>query len=240
MVQAVFNWSGGKDSAFCLHKCLSNAEIDVKYLLTTLNGSNNRISMHGVRRELLKMQARSIGKELLEINLPEITPMNVYDEQMSVNLNKLKKEGIEYSVYGDIFLEDLRQYRESRLAELKMKGLFPIWGIPTREVVTEFISLGFKAVIVCVNDKYLDKSFVGRHIDNSFLNDLPSNVDPCGENGEYHSFVYDGPIFSTPVEFERGEAVYKKYNAPGDKDSTVNDPHYADAGFWYIDLKTKT
>lgn len=236
MVKAVLNWSGGKDSAFCLHHCLAGAGIEIKYLLTTLSKPTRRISMHGVRNELLIKQAASTGIELKEIFLPENAPMNVYDELMRDTLNRFYKEGIEHSIYGDIFLEDLRQYRESRLAEVKIKGMFPLWGMDTGKIMKEFISLGFKAVIICVNDKYLDKSFVGREIDNSLLNDLPANIDPCGENGEYHSFVYDGPVFRNPVPFERGEIFHEKYKASSD---SQKEGDYSDTGFWKMDLIAK-
>lgn len=233
MIQAILNWSGGKDSAFCLYKCLTGDNIQIKYLLTTLSESDNRIPMHGVRNNLLVKQAESTGIELKEIFLPENAPNNIYNEIMRSSLEQHKKEGINHSVYGDIFLEDLRQYRESRLAEIKMKGLFPLWGMSADKIMNEFIALGFKAVITSVDGKRLDKSFVGREIDGSLLNDLPRDIDLCGENGEYHSFVYDGPIFREPVPFKRGELFYKPYKIISDSAKGVTG--FA-SGFWNLDL----
>ncbi len=163
---------------------------------------------------------------------------------MKTALEKLKKEGIEYSIFGDIFLENLRKYRENKLAEVTMKGLFPLWKRPTKELIKEFIDLGFKTIVVCVNDKYLDKSFAGRIINNEFVNDLPDNVDPCGENGEFHTFVYDGPIFNKPINFELREVVHKEYKPSADnKDDECfknsKDTSY-DTGFWYKDLLLKS
>ena len=243
MEHAVLNWSGGKDSAFCLYRCAYYPDIEIKYLLTTLSESYNRISMHGVRRELLRLQAACIGKELKEIFLPESASCSIYDEIMRRNLTELKEEGIDYSIFGDIFLEDLREYRESRLAEISMKGLFPLWRLNTGKIMNDFIEAGFKAVIVTVNENYLDKSFLGRTIDNSLLNDLPANVDPCGEHGEFHTFVYDGPIFKNPVSFEYGKVIYKKYKPVSDSQedkcySEIVQSNF-DTVFWYLDLLAK-
>jgi len=142
---------------------------------------------------------------------------------------------------GDIFLEDLRQYRENQLAKMGFEGVFPLWKIPTQDLIQEFISLGFKTIVVCVNERYLDKSFVGRIIDHKFIDDLPDNVDVCGENGEFHTFTFDGPIFSAPIQFEIGEIVYRKYEKPKNENSsdTACDTSASDAfdyGFWYCDL----
>lgn len=237
MKKSIFNWSSGKDSALCLYHCLRDSSIDIKYLVTTVNGANNRISMHGVRNELLRQQAKSIGIELKEILLPEFVPLTEYDKVMKKNLLEYQNEGIEYSVFGDIFLEDLKKYREDRLAEAGMKGVFPLWKRPTSELIKEFLELGFKAVIVCVNEKYLDKSFAGRIIDESFLADLPDDVDPCGENGEYHSFVFEGPVFKTPIKYELGELVFKDYK-PDEKDSSGGNNNNHDTRFWYRDVLT--
>ena len=152
-----------------------------------------------------------------------------YDSTMATILTRLKNNGATTSVFGDIFLEDLRHYRENRLTEVGLKGLFPLWKMPTDKLVREFIDLGFKTIITCVNEQYLDKSFAGRIIDDSFLADLPDNVDPCGENGEFHTFVFDAPFFREPVSFDRGEVVYRKY-------TTDNADNKWDTGFWYCDL----
>jgi len=224
--KAVFNWSGGKDSAFALWKVLKQKEFSVEILLTSVSQKYERISMHGVRKELLIQQAASIGLPLEMVMIPDEPSMSDYDNLMAAKLTKLKNKRIEYSIFGDIFLEDLKKYREQRLAEVDMKAIFPIWKMDTRQVVQQFINYGFKAVVVSANARLLDKSFAGRLIDKSFLADLPVNVDPCGENGEFHSFVFDGPVFNKPIHFKTGETVLKQYKT-SDK---------WDHAFWYCDL----
>ncbi len=241
MKKAIFNWSGGKDSALCLFHCLNDKDIEIKYLLTSLNEEYNRISMHGVRKELLQLQAENIGIKLKEIYLPGLASLEIYDEVMKKAFTEFKEEGIEYSIFGDIFLEDLRKYREDKLTEVQMKGLFPLWKRPSTEIIKEFIGLGFKTVIVCVNEKYLDQAFAGRVIDEDFLNDLPGNVDPCGENGEFHTFVFDGPIFKKKIDYELGKIVHRKYKTEsGSIDDYGNDKKKPDTSFWYRDILVKS
>jgi uncharacterized protein (TIGR00290 family) len=225
---AIFNWSGGKDSSLALYDVLQRNEYEVTCLLSSVNSHYNRVSMHGVRIELIEQQAIEIGIPLRQLRLPEMPSMEDYNREMFEIMQGFKNDGIDYSIYGDIFLEDLKVYREGQLAKVGMLGVFPIWKRDTTELVREFIERGFKAVLVCVNEKQLDKSFAGRLIDESFLNDLPANVDPCGENGEYHSFVFDGPIFKNPIPIKLGEVVYRKY----DKGAVDN----FDTGFYYQDL----
>lgn len=243
MKKALFNWSSGKDSALALYKILQNPEFKIDYLLTSVNQQFKRISMHGVRVELLQKQAESIGIPLEIMEIPEMPTMEVYESVMQQTLEKLKNKGISHSVFGDIFLEDLRQYREDKLATMGFEGVFPIWRIPTKELIQEFISLGFQTVVVCVNERYLDKSFVGRMIDQQFIDDLPENVDVCGENGEFHTFCFDGPIFQKPIDFELGEIVYRKYEKPKTDSSNTacdsDDSTAYDYGFWYCDLIPK-
>lgn len=227
--KVIFNWSGGKDSALCLYKLLKAQDYEIMCLLTSISKPYQRISMHGVRVELLKAQVESIGLPLVKMEIPEMATMESYDAAMRTTLQKLKNEGATASVFGDIFLEDLRTYRENKLAELSLKGIFPLWKQPTKELLQEFIDLGFKTIITCVNEKYLNKSFAGRIIDYDFLNDLPENVDPCGENGEFHTFVFDGPLFKKPIPFKKGEIVHRTYT-PNTSDSNY------DTGFWYCDL----
>lgn len=173
------------------------------------------------------------------MQIPEMPTMENYETVMRTTLGDLKNNGATACIFGDIFLEDLRKYRETKLTELKLKGLFPLWKIPTDKLIREFLDLGFKTIITCVNEKYLDKSFAGRIIDNDFLNDLPDNVDPCGENGEFHTFVFDGPIFREPIPFDKGEIVYRKYSSPTANDNStdkkITDNPF-DNGFWYCDL----
>ena len=242
MKKAILNWSGGKDSSLSLYRLLHAREYDIQYLLTSVNHQFQRISMHGVRVALLEEQAESIGIPLRKLMVPEMPSMEIYDQMMAKTLREFKTEGIEHAIFGDIFLEDLKKYREEQLAKVDMKGVFPIWRESTSQLIEDFIGLGFKAILVCINEKYLDKSFAGRLIDKHFLSDLPKNVDPCGEKGEYHSFVYDGPIFHTPIKFHAGEIVYRNYK-PVDNNPHLsnnicpssNTPNF-DTGFWYCDL----
>jgi len=232
--KAIFCWSGGKDSAYCLHKVLKGNLFDVKYLLTTVNDEFKRISMHGVREELLDKQAESIGIPLLKVRVTEGTN-NEYEKQMQVVLLQAKSEGINDVIFGDIFLEDLRQYRENNLAKIGMKGFFPLWKTDTTNLINDFVKGKFNAVICCINDGYLGKEWLGREIDKAFIKQLPSNVDPCGENGEYHSFCFDAPFFKNRIDFTIGEKVYKPLEI---KSNTVSTP-IADIetkGFWYCDL----
>lgn len=238
-INAYMNWSGGKDSSLALYKVQKGKKYDIKYLLTSVNKIHNRISMHGVRTELLKQQANSTGIPLKLIELPEQPGMKVYEKKMEIKLGELKKEQIRHAIFGDIFLEDLRKYRESKLNSLGFKAIFPLWKIPTRKIMDEFIEHGFKAIIVCVNDRYLDRSFCGRIIDKSFVRDFPDSVDVCGEYGEYHSFVFDGPIFKKPVPFKIGETVYREYRKPENSDDecfkSVN-REQDKYGFYFCDL----
>lgn len=242
--KALFNWSSGKDSALALYKILQNDEYEISCLLTSVNQQFQRISMHGVRVELLKEQAQSIGLPLEIMQIPEMPTMEVYEAVMQTTLSKLKEQGVTHSIFGDIFLDDLRKYREDKLSEMDFEGVFPLWKIPTLTLIQEFIVLGFKTIVVCVNERFLDKSFVGRIVDQNFINDLPENVDVCGENGEFHTFTFDGPVFSKPISFKVGEVVYRKYEKPTEKDSsdTTCDTSTSDAfdyGFWYCDLLEK-
>lgn len=233
----IFNWSGGKDSSLALYHCLNDPHLDIRYLVTTVNDNANRISMHGVREELLIRQAESIGIPLYQIRLPEMPGMKEYDEAMSLHLRKFKEEGITHSIFGDIFLEDLRKYREERLAEAGLKAIFPLWKRDTSELIGEFLHLGFRTVIVCT--KHFLESLAGREITKELILTFPKDIDVCGENGEFHTFVFDGPIFSHPVQFQVGEKVFKEFKAPKDTDDTcVSAPSHQDekSGFWYSDL----
>lgn len=229
------NWSGGKDSAMALHKAQQQG-INVEALVTTVNTATNRISMHGVRRELLVAQAAAIGLPLYTVELPEMPDMKTYEDAVRQRHRRLAAEGFTHAVFGDIFLDDLKAYREERLFEDGLECLFPLWKQDTKALMKRFAANDFKAVVVCVNSAALDKSFCGRLLDETFVNDLPANIDPCGENGEYHSFVFAGPVFSRPIAFKKGEVVFKEYAAP-----TANDCFTAPrpkAGFWFQDLRT--
>jgi uncharacterized protein (TIGR00290 family) len=234
---AFFNWSGGKDSALALHKILQLKEFHVHYLLTNVNAAHDRISMHGVRRSLLEAQATSIGIPLQTVELPEQPSMMEYEQSMLHKIQDLKSAGCTKAIFGDIFLEDLKIYREQKLKEVNVECIFPLWKMNSTELVKEFIGAGFKAIIVCVNENYLDKSFCGRLINESFISDLPNNVDVCGEYGEFHSFVFDGPIFKQRIKFSKSEIVHKKYEAPKIADDN-NQPknNTAEYGFYFCDL----
>jgi uncharacterized protein (TIGR00290 family) len=237
MKQALMNWSGGKDSALALYQILQKAEYEVKYLLTSINETFERVSMHGVRVELLAKQAQSLGLPLQKLYLPEMASMDIYSQRMEEMMQKMRAEGIEYSIFGDIFLADLREYREKQLQKVSMQGIFPIWQRNSTQLIEEFIDVGFQAILVCVNEKYLPKEFVGRLIDQDFLKELPKNIDPCGENGEYHSFVFAGPIFKEKIDFEMGEIIYRNYSPISNQNDNTHSNTNWDTGFWYLDLK---
>ncbi|HTJ11112.1 MAG TPA: diphthine--ammonia ligase [Dinghuibacter sp.] len=215
MTPAVFNWSGGKDSALALWTARQSGAYDIRCLLTTLSREYTRISMHGVRERLLDQQAEAIGLPLRKVYIAEDGTMETYDTAMSETLLTLGQEGIHTALYGDIFLEDLRAYRENALGQVGWTAAFPIWQRPTRELLLEFIDRGFEAIVVCVSEAFLDASFAGRPLNGEFLDDLPPTVDPCGENGEFHSFVFNGPIFRQPVPFRTGEVVRRSYQTHG-------------------------
>lgn len=203
----LFCWSGGKDSAMALHTLLQQEDVRVAGLLTTVTEGFERVSMHGVRRELLHRQARSIGLPLQEVRIPPQCVNPVYEARMEGAMRSAVQQGIRRVSFGDIFLEDLRAYREKNLARVGMEAIFPIWKRDTRELARHFVGLGFRARAVCVDPRILDRSFAGRELDESFFRDLPAGADPCGENGEFHTFVYDGPIFQKPVKCRPGEVV---------------------------------
>lgn len=205
----LFCWSGGKDSCMALHQLRRDPLREVVALLTTVTEGYDRISMHGVRRILLERQAAALGLPLEIVTIPPKCVNIEYESRMEAMLLTWKNRGVTDVAFGDIFLQDLREYREKNLARVGMSALFPVWLRPTRELAREFIALGFRAVTVCTDPKILDESFVGREIDEEFLAALPAEADPCGENGEFHSFVYDGPGFSTPVDFTPGEKVLR-------------------------------
>jgi uncharacterized protein (TIGR00290 family) len=233
--KSIFNWSGGKDSSLALYHCRKNPDIDVKYLVTTINDAADRVSMHGVRVELLIKQAESIGIPLYQIRLPEMPDMETYDNTMRQHLEHFKREGITHSIFGDIFLEDLKKYRDERLAEIGMTGIYPLWKRDSRALMDEFFKLGFGTVIACVQERL--ERIVGKEITPELLLSLPDDVDVCGENGEFHTFAFKGPIFSKEIKFRTGEKVYKKYAAPKNKSDnahTASAP--ARSGFWFCDL----
>jgi uncharacterized protein (TIGR00290 family) len=249
--KAIVNWSGGKDSSMTLNRILNANKHEITALFTTVNERYRRISQHGVRMELLEEQARRIDLPLQVLMLPDTPTMESYNRMMGKALTELQRQGVSVSIFGDIFLEDLREYREQRLNEVGFDALFPLWNEDTAQLARSFIDDGFRAIVVCVDERKLDESFVGRTYDESFLQELPPNVDPCGENGEFHTFVYDGPIFRSAVPFTKGEIVYRAYVPPeSDSEDTDDENEYRcgdndqqahmPTGFWYCDLLPKT
>ena len=236
----VFCWSGGKDSALALNRILHDDRYEVVSLLTTCNEYFQRVSMHGVRVELLDLQAAAIGLPLEKVFVSERSSNVEYEQRMSQCLLAHKSNGVVACAFGDIFLEDLRTWREANLASIGMKGVFPIWKTDTHDLIGEFFDLKFGTVICCVNDAYLGEDAVGRLIDQEFIASLPPEVDPCGENGEFHSFAFAGPVFKDPIPFTVGEKVYRPLEVtPLDDASSsyVAPPGVRPTkGFWFCDL----
>ena len=217
MKPVLMSWSGGKDSCLALYEVQKSSDYRIAALLTTITREYDRISMHGVRRALLERQATSLGLPLHQVLISKDANNEEYETAMAQAFNEYHREGIDSVVFGDLFLEEIRAYRDQFLARHGMKGLYPVWQRNTTSCIKEFIELGFKAVVSCVDSKTLDKSSAGKTIDEDFIYSLPANVDPCGENGEFHTFVYDGPNFAKPVEFSLGEVILRE-------------------GFWFRDL----
>jgi uncharacterized protein (TIGR00290 family) len=211
------SWSGGKDSCLALYEIQKLPDYQVAALLTTVTRDYDRISMHGVRRVLLEKQAASLGLPLDQVLISKGAANEEYETKLIEAVSAYRDQGIDSIVFGDLFLEDIKTYRDQFLARHGLRGIYPVWMRDTTGFIKEFIELGFKAVVTCVNSKALDQSFAGRIIDHDFLTSLPANVDPCGENGEFHTFVFDGPNFARPVDFSVGETVSRD-------------------GFWFCDL----
>jgi uncharacterized protein (TIGR00290 family) len=207
--KVLFCWSGGKDSAMALHALADDDRYEVVALLTTVTAEYDRVSMHGIRRELLETQARAIGLPLSLVRIHIGADNAAYEQAMSEALDGFKGDGVTAVAFGDIFLEDLRLYREDKLAAVSLRAIFPIWKQPTDELARSFIARGFQAVLTCVDTEKCDGQFAGRRYDADLLNELPDGVDPCGEYGEFHSFVHAGPIFSRPIAHRLGEIVLR-------------------------------
>jgi uncharacterized protein (TIGR00290 family) len=217
-LRALVSWSGGKDSALALHALRDDPRYVVDGLLTTVTDGYDRISMHGVRTELLAAQARALGLPVELARIPPACTNERYEAAMRDALGAYATRGGEAVVFGDLFLEDVRAYRERLLAPLPLAPHFPLWECDTRVLAERFVALGFRAVLVCVDPRQIDPSFCGRAFDAALLADLPARCDPCGENGEFHTFVHDGPIFARPVPIEAGEVVERD-------------------GFWFADQR---
>jgi len=205
--KAWLSWSSGKDCAWALHEIRSGGEVDVVGLVTTVNSTANRVSMHGVRRALLDRQAASLGLPLHVIELPDPCPNDVYETRMVAAVDAARRDGVNAMIYGDMFLEDVRAYREQALAGTGIEPLFPLWGKPTGEVARAMLAGGLRALVTCVDPRQAPPELAGRWFDEQLLADLPAQVDPCGENGEFHTFVAQGPQFATALDVEVGEVV---------------------------------
>jgi uncharacterized protein (TIGR00290 family) len=210
LTPVLMSWSGGKDSCLALCEIQRARRYRVAALLTTVTRDYDRVSMHGVRRVLLERQAASLGLPLHQVLISKGATNEEYEQQMAAAFSSYRERGINTIVFGDLFLGDIRAYRDQFLARHDMRGLYPVWRRDTKEFITKFIALGFKAVVTCIDSAALDQSFAGRLIDVDFLSALPAHVDPCGENGEFHSFVFDGPNFKKTVRFTVGERVLRE------------------------------
>lgn len=211
MKPTYLSWSGGKDATLALDSLKNNPRYHIAGLLTTANDHYGRVSMHGLRMELVEEQAEKLGLPLEVVRLPKEVDYDIYEREMKRSMNKLSSEGIEAIAFGDIFLEDLKKYREQMLSACGLEGIYPLWEQDTRELSNYFINKGYRSKVIVINGTKLEDAYVGREYDASFLNDLPDGIDPCGENGEFHSFVYDGPLFSQAVTFKTGEVQVRHY-----------------------------
>jgi len=205
----LLSWSGGKDSSLALYEIQKSGDYEITSLITTVTSEYDRVSMHGLRIDLLEQQAESLDIPLEKVFITKDAANDEYEDKFNETLIRYNEAGIKQVVFGDLFLEDIKKYREALLKKINMECVFPIWKRDTGKLAREFIDLGFKAITVCVDSNVLGKEFAGREFNKQFLNDLPSGVDPCGENGEFHTFTYDGAIFKKPIDHRLGEIVLR-------------------------------
>ncbi len=214
----VISFSGGKDSTLAMNRLIKEGKWEIDSLLTTVTDDYSRISMHGVREEFLEKQADSLGVKLRKVRIPSICSNQLYQQKMGEAVEQIKKEGIRYIMFGDIHLKDVKEYREKMLEGTGVTPIFPIWGEKPVDIINEYFAEGFRTRVTCVDSEQLDPMFVGREIDQDFIDEYPRSADICGENGEYHTFVFDGPIFTYPIEHTLGEK------------------RIADERFYYVDI----
>lgn len=207
--KAWMSWSTGKDSAWALHVARQQGEVEIVALLTTVNSTHSRVAMHAVRERLLEAQAESVGLPLVKVSIPWPCPNAEYELAMAEAMRRASAQGVTHHVFGDLFLEDIRKYREEKLAACGMTPLFPIWGMNTTSLAREMVEAGLRAYLTCVDPKKLDQKFAGRFFNHKLLAELPASVDPCGENGEFHTFAFAGPMFRWPIPAELGEIVFR-------------------------------
>lgn len=236
--KAYLNWSSGKDACLALNNLQQSKSLSVELLLTTYNADLNRVTMHGVPLSLVEAQAKSLGLPLDFLSLKGDVSMATYNAAVKKKVTSLKAEGFTASVFGDIALDDLKEYREKQYRPLGVEPIFPLWEKNTQNLADYFIDLGFKAIVIAVSAKKLDASFCGRIYDRKFLNDLPKGVDPCGENGEFDTFVYDGPNFKFPVPFKLGDKIMQSYQPSkrNDKDDCFKNQSFWDNQFWFQEV----
>jgi uncharacterized protein (TIGR00290 family) len=201
------SWSSGKDSAWALHALRRQGSYEIAGLLTTINDAASRVAMHAVRETLLEKQAEAAGLPLITVRIPYPCPNEAYEAAMTGAIARAKDDGVSVMAFGDLFLEDVRRYRVEKLAPTGIEPVFPIWGIPTDRLARDMVAAGLRARVTCVDPKQLDPKFAGRVFDDAFLDDLPETADPCGENGEFHSFAFAGPMFTAPIKVVPGETV---------------------------------
>ncbi len=206
-LKTILSWSSGKDSAWTLHQLRAEEHYEIVALVTTVNRHFDRVAMHAVRTELLRTQARAANLPLWELAIPNPCSNKEYESALREAISRAEAEGVECFAFGDLFLEDIRAYRERFLAATKLRPIFPLWGRDTRELAREMIGGGLRARITCVDPRCLPGSFAGREFDAAFLSDLPADVDPCGERGEFHTFAYCGPMFASPISVASGDVV---------------------------------
>jgi uncharacterized protein (TIGR00290 family) len=209
MPKCLISWSSGKDSAWMVHVLRQRADIELAGVLTTVNEKYQRVAMHAVRVELLQAQADALGLPLWQIPIPSPCPNEIYERAMAAAVERAVAQGFTHMAFGDLFLEDIRRYREDRLAGTGLTPIFPLFGIDTTMLSREMVAGGLRARLTCVNPTVLDARFAGRDFDGALLDDLPASVDPCGERGEFHSFAYAGPMFSKPIDIQSGEIVHR-------------------------------
>ena len=205
--KAWLSWSSGKDSAWSLHVMRLRGDLEITALLTTINRTHNRVAMHAVREALLDAQAAAAGLPLVKVGIPSPCPNEIYERAMAEAMAQVGAEGVTHMIFGDLFLEDIRKYREENLAKCSIAPVFPLWGLDTRILAHEMLAGGLRAVLTCVDPKKLDATFAGRAFDEKLLADLPATVNPCGENGEFHTFACAGPMFASPIPVEVGKVV---------------------------------
>lgn len=230
MGKVLMSWSGGKDCTMALYQFMKQSGKNPDGLLTAYNTSYNRVTMHGVPMTLIHDQADALQIPLFTLGLPKEVTDEIYEDLLLSKFEELVDVGFEEVVFGDIFLEDLKAYRIKQLEQVGLKYQFPIWKRNTSELIGEFVSLGFKTITVSINGTVLSQEFAGTTIDDTFISKLPAGVDPCGENGEFHTFVYDGPIFEKEVLFQMGDTIERKYTSPVDGSSV---------SYWFTDLRRK-